>query len=205
MRARSRSSHQRCSVKKGVLSNSQNSQENTSARASLLIKLQAPPATLLKKRLWHRCFPVNVAKFLRTPFSQNTSGRLLLSIQSCKTSSDITTITQEHAISKEQISRIPNRSIFSNLYTIWELSVNCTSKNNKIFVVSIDQEKAFGKVDREFLDIKNLGYVDKFINFIKTICKNTTFVISNSGFLSILYALSRGVQVECPLSLLYII
>ena len=25
-------------------------------------------ATLLKKRLWHWCFPVNFAKFLRTPF-----------------------------------------------------------------------------------------------------------------------------------------
>ena len=25
-------------------------------------------ATLLKKRLWHRCFPVNFAKFLRTSF-----------------------------------------------------------------------------------------------------------------------------------------
>ena len=36
------------------------------------------PATLLKKSLWHRCFPVNFAKFLRTPFLQNTSGRLLL-------------------------------------------------------------------------------------------------------------------------------
>ena len=36
------------------------------------------PATLLKKRLWHRCFPVNFLKTLRTPFLQNTSGRLLL-------------------------------------------------------------------------------------------------------------------------------
>ena len=35
------------------------------------------PATLLKRKLWHRCFPVNFAKFLRTPFLQNTSGRLL--------------------------------------------------------------------------------------------------------------------------------
>ena len=26
------------------------------------------PATLLKKGLWHRCFPVNFVKFLRTPF-----------------------------------------------------------------------------------------------------------------------------------------
>ena len=25
------------------------------------------PATLSKKRLWHKCFPVNFAKFLRTP------------------------------------------------------------------------------------------------------------------------------------------
>ena len=35
-------------------------------------------ATLLKRRLWHRCFPVNFAKFLRTPFLQNTFGWLLL-------------------------------------------------------------------------------------------------------------------------------
>ena len=26
------------------------------------------PATLLRNRLWHRCFPVNFAKFLRTSF-----------------------------------------------------------------------------------------------------------------------------------------
>ena len=28
----------------------------------------AGPATLLKKRPLHRCFPVNFAKFLRTPY-----------------------------------------------------------------------------------------------------------------------------------------
>ena len=40
------------------------------------------PATLLKKRLWHRRFPVNTVKFLRTPFLQNTSGLQLLAILS---------------------------------------------------------------------------------------------------------------------------
>ena len=30
------------------------------------------PATLLKKRLGHRCFPVNFVKFLRTPFWKAT-------------------------------------------------------------------------------------------------------------------------------------
>ena len=74
-----RSSHQRCFVKKVFLEISQNSQESTCARTSFSIKLQAAaPATLLKKRLWHRCFPMNFAKFLRTPFSQNTPGWLLL-------------------------------------------------------------------------------------------------------------------------------
>ena len=42
------------------------------------VKFRREPATLLKKRLWHRYFPVNFANFLRTPFLQNTTGRLLL-------------------------------------------------------------------------------------------------------------------------------
>ena len=85
-----RSSHWRCSVKKMFFKISQNSQENTRTRVSFLIRLQVLGLRLylkrdygglklyLKKRLWHRYFPVNVAKFLRTPFLQNTSGRLLL-------------------------------------------------------------------------------------------------------------------------------
>ena len=36
------------------------------------------PATLLKKRLWYRCFPVNFAKFLRTPFFTEHFRWLLL-------------------------------------------------------------------------------------------------------------------------------
>ena len=35
-------------------------------------------ATLLKKRIWHRCFPVNFGKFSRRLLLQNTSRRLLL-------------------------------------------------------------------------------------------------------------------------------
>ena len=46
----------------------QNLKENTCARVSFLINFEASPAILLKKRLWHSCFRVNSAKFLRTPF-----------------------------------------------------------------------------------------------------------------------------------------
>ena len=58
---------QRCSVNKVFLKVSQNSQ-NTCVRVSFLIKLQ------VRLQFQHRCFPVNFAKFLRTPFSQNISG-----------------------------------------------------------------------------------------------------------------------------------
>ena len=66
-------------MKKVFLEISQNSQENTCAGVSFLFKVaDLRPETLLKKRPWLRCFPVNFAKFLRTPFLQNTSWRLLL-------------------------------------------------------------------------------------------------------------------------------
>ena len=37
-------------------------------------------ATLLKKRLWHKCFPVNFAKFQRTPFLTEHLRWLLLRV-----------------------------------------------------------------------------------------------------------------------------
>ena len=67
-----RSSHRRYSVKKVVLEILQNSQKNTCARDSFLIKLQTSLA---------RCFPVTFVKFLTTAFLQNTSGRLLLNVK----------------------------------------------------------------------------------------------------------------------------
>ena len=54
-------------MKKVLLEISQNSQESTRTRASLV-----------KKRLRRRCFPVNFAKFIRTPILKNICKQLLL-------------------------------------------------------------------------------------------------------------------------------
>ena len=45
------------------------------------------PVTLLKKRLWHRCFPVNFVKFLRTPFFIEHRWWLLLGVKTWALSS----------------------------------------------------------------------------------------------------------------------
>ena len=74
-----RSSHQRCSLKKGAPGKFEKFIGKHLCQILFSNKVAGLRlATLLKKRSWHRCFPVNFAKFLRTPLLQNTSGRLLL-------------------------------------------------------------------------------------------------------------------------------
>ena len=51
-------------MKRVFLESSQNSQENTSDRATFKIRLQA--SALFNKVAGHRCFPVSSTKFLRT-------------------------------------------------------------------------------------------------------------------------------------------
>ena len=70
-------SHRRCSVKKDVLRNFAKFTGKHLCQSHFLNKV-AGLETLLRKRLCRRCFPVNFAKFLRTPFLQSTSRRLLL-------------------------------------------------------------------------------------------------------------------------------
>ena len=64
-----RSSRPEVFCKKGVLRNFKKFTGKHLCQCLFLNKVAGlSPATLLKKRLWHRCFPVNLAKFLRTPF-----------------------------------------------------------------------------------------------------------------------------------------
>ena len=74
-----RSSHQRCSVRKSVIRNFAKFTGKHLCQVLFFNKVADPElATLLKNRLWRRCFSMNFAKFLRAPFSQNIFGRLLL-------------------------------------------------------------------------------------------------------------------------------
>ena len=68
-----RSSHWRCSVKEGVL-------RKVFAKCTgknLCQRLYFNKVSGLM--LWHKCFPLNLTKFLRAPFLQNTYGRFSFS------------------------------------------------------------------------------------------------------------------------------
>ena len=67
-----RSNHRRCSIKEAA-------QRKTLVLESLFDKVAALHAcNFIKKRLQHRCFAVNIAKFLRTLILKKICERLLL-------------------------------------------------------------------------------------------------------------------------------
>ena len=73
-----KSSYQRCSMRKGVPRNFTKLPGKHLCSCLFFNKVAG-----LKNRIWHRCFPVNFVKFLRTPSLQNTSGRLVHYSRKC--------------------------------------------------------------------------------------------------------------------------
>ena len=105
----------------------------------------------------HRCFPVNFAKFLRTPFLQNTSGWLLLS----NTKKSIAFKSQMEVWQNKQFSfiypgltRIINK--LKQLYQLWR-----TLRSEAIF----DNWKPF-KSDENFSFTLKVLFVLKIFNFL---------------------------------------
>ena len=87
-------------------------------------------ATLLKRRLWHRCFPVNFVKFLRTLFLQNTSRRLLLTI--CYAISFI----RIGAVPLNKIKYLKTKPIFcSKSKVIYQRKLDVSRKIKKSYLV----------------------------------------------------------------------
>ena len=78
-----RSRHHRFSLRKGDLRNFSKFTRKHLCQTLFLNKVAGLKPTSIKKRLWHRCFPVSFEKFLGIPFLQSTSGRLLLDSLNC--------------------------------------------------------------------------------------------------------------------------
>lgn len=114
----------------------------------------------------------------------------------------------KNTISEEQNCGILNRTIFSNLFEIRELKNYTNNKKRKAFIISIDQEKAFDKVDRNplFKTMEKLGFSKQFIQFIILLYNDKQALITNNEYVSKPFNIGRGVRQGCPLSLLlYII
>ena len=70
-------------------------------------------------------------------------------------------------ISNDQTG-IPGRNIATNLHTLNDIVKYANSKNAEAYILFLDQEKAFDKVDHQFLPktLKHLNFGDNFISWI---------------------------------------
>ena len=108
----------------------------------------------------------------------------------------------------DQTCGVPGRSIFSNLQLVRDL-LDMTNKTDETgILVPLDQEKAFDRVDHEFLmrTLAKLGFRPVFCQWVSLFYNNVFSRIISNGKLSDPVFLGRGARQGCPLSpLLYVL
>ena len=101
-----------------------------------------------------------------------------------------------HIIGEEQTCGIEGRTIFQNLYTIRDTINYANDHQIPTYIISLDFQKAFDKVDHSFL-IKALtafGFGSRYTNYIKSSNSNSFAVVSNNGYLTSKINLERGIK-----------
>ena len=100
------------------------------------------------------------------------------------------------------------REKYSIKFTLHDIVKYANSKNIEAAILFLDQEKAFDRVDHQFLikTLKHLNFGDYFISWIEIILKDITSCVKINGFLTEEIEITRGVRQGDPLSaLLYVI
>ena len=107
---------------------------------------------------------------------------------------------------EDQTCGVPGRSIFSNLYLIRDLIEYCSAKNLPLAIIGLDQEKAFDRVNWNFLDrvLQKMNFGPEFRQWIRVIYSEISSACLHSGFVTFFFEISRGArQGDTLSSLLY--
>lgn len=87
--------------------------------------------------------------------------------------------------------------------------MDCTSETSQpAAILSLDQEKAFDRVDWDFLfkTLDHMGFSPSFVKWVPLVYNNIRSAVSVDGYRSSFFFPSCGVRQGCPLSpLLYVI
>ncbi len=105
-------------------------------------------------------------------------------------------------LSERQTCSVPGRTIFQNLHFIRDAIFFCDVNKIKGYILSLDQEKAFDRLNREFLFkvLKKMGFGENFISWIEVLFQDSIGRILMNGYISIDFSITRGVRQGCSLS-----
>ena len=111
-------------------------------------------------------------------------------------------------VSPDQTCGVPGRFIGENVRLMQDVISYCNHNDFPLAILSLDQEKAFDRVEWSFLiaTLEKMGFGPSFVQWIRTFytCPQSSVLVN--GYLSENFSLSRGVRQGCPLSpLLYVL
>ncbi|KAI5628117.1 hypothetical protein C0J50_8261, partial [Silurus asotus] len=105
-------------------------------------------------------------------------------------------------ISMEQTGFIKGRHSFFNTRTLFNIIYSKQSSPLPEVVVSLDAEKAFDRVEWEYLFaiLKKFGFGDTFVSWIRLLYKSPQASVRTNNVSSDYFSLGRGTRQGCPLS-----
>ena len=165
-------------------------QLSTSQRRGLIIVLYKKNDRLETKN-WRPISLLNVDYKVAT---RAISGRLLAVIGS--------------VVGPDQTCGVPGHTISENLFLIRDLIEYAEQEDLPVALLSLDQEKAFDRVDWGFLlrTLETFNFGPDFCRWVKLFYTDVESAVVINGWTSSFFRPSRGVRQGCPLSpLLYVL
>ena len=110
-------------------------------------------------------------------------------------------------VNKDQVGYIRGRYIGQNIRIIKDIMTYTAKKNLPGYILLIDLEKAFDSIEWPFLIkcLKHYNFGENFIRWVQLLHKNIESCVTNNGYLSQPFNLSRGIRQGCPISALLFI
>lgn len=114
----------------------------------------------------------------------------------------------QHVIHPDQTCGVRGRYIGENVALLRDVVHYVNENNLPAAVLALDQEKAFDRIDWDFLlsTLDHMGFGPSFISWVKLLYSNIRSAVLVNGYISSPFWPSHGVRQGCPLSpLLYVI
>ena len=110
-------------------------------------------------------------------------------------------------VAEDQTCGVPGRYIGENVAFLRDVVSYATMFDSPVVILSLDQEKAFDRVDWSFMyaTLRKMGFGTSFLQWVNLFYTGVQSSVVN-GYLSSFFSLSRGVRQGCPLPpLLYVL
>ena len=111
-------------------------------------------------------------------------------------------------VAEDQTCGVPGRYIGENVALLRDVVAFASSSGAPVAILSLDQEKAFDRVDWGFMrsTLVAMGFGPSFVAWVDLFYHRVQSSVNVNGYISGFFDLSRGVRQGCPLSpLLYVL